>query len=356
VRSKGGLGALALVGLDASGTILAYGRTPDVELAGIDQTSVTITILVQRVGAIRRAMKLGRTTTARPMIVPYGPRFVIVADSTTGTLERIDLLTSSATSESLVLPAPLATIAAAGDSLLSINASGDGSILHPGDTQPSVATAPDGTTFADVAGAAVVVGEDESAYLVGGTRTAPSDVVMRLGTDGTIAAHRMSVARSGGVAAWWPGHGLFLVGGAKADGSAPPVELLATKASSGTALAFAADGTKGAIIASDGGDKMVRVSTSGVVDVFDLSCTSASCAPSVAGVKLSGDARADDAIEPRDRGGFVVARGGSISVLDAALSTVTPLGPVGDSIGVALVPTGVTAIVVAGDDVVRTVY
>jgi hypothetical protein len=358
VRSNGGIGALALVGLDGSGSILAYGRTPDVEFAGLDQDSVGITILVQRVGAVERAMQLQRVTTARPMVVPYGPRFVLVADSAKGTLERIDLLTSSAASESLVLPGPPVTIAAAGDALLSIDAAGNGSILHPGDTETSTATPPDGASFSDVAGAAVVVGDDESAYVVGGTRALPSDLVLRLGSDGTIAGFRMSVARSGGAAAWWPGHGLVLIGGAKVDSSAPPVELLAIKAPSGTPLAFPPDGTKGAIVTSDGGNKIVRVAASGVVDVFDLSfsCSAPPCAPTVQSAHLSGDARVDDVITARDRGGFVVVRGGSISLLDAALTTVTPLGPVGDSIGAALVPTGVTVVVDAGDAVVRTVY
>jgi hypothetical protein len=355
VRSNGGIGALALVGLDASGSIVAYGRTPDVELAGIDQASLTITILVHRVGAVRRAMKLQRTPTARPLVMPFGPRFVLVADSAKGTLERIDLLTSTAESESLVLAAP-ATLASAGDTLLSIDAAGNAVILHPGDDQPSPATAPDGTTFADVAGGAVIAGDDDSAYLVGGTRALPSDLVIRLASDGSIAARHMSVARSGGAAAWWPGHGLVLVGGAKVDSSAPPVELLAIGVATGTTLAFPSDGTKGAIVASDGGNKIVRVSAGGVVDVFDLSCSAPPCAPTVQSAKVPGDARVDDAITARDRGGFVVVRGGSISILDAALATITPLGPVGDSLGVALLPTGVTAIVAAGDDVVRTVY
>jgi hypothetical protein len=355
VRNNGGIGALALVGLDSSATILAYGRTPDVDLSGVDENTVQIDILVHRVGAIRRAMKLQRAPTARPLIVPYGPRFVLVADTATGNLERIDLLTTTASSESIVLSPPV-TMAAAGDTLLSINASGAASMLHPGDVQPSTPTPPDGASFADVAGAAVIDGDDESAYLVGGTRATPTDLVLRLSSDGTIAARRMSVARSGGAAAWVPGRGLFLVGGAKTDGSAPPVELLDPSASNATVLSYLPDGGKGAIVASDGATKVVRVATNGVVDVFDLSCATSPCSPTVESARIPGDARVDDAITHRDRGGFVVVRSGSISLLDGALSTVTTLGPVGDSIGVAAVPTGVTAVVVAGDDVVRTVY
>lgn len=358
VRSTGGVGALALVGLGSDGALLAYGRTPDVDLAGLDQTSVAVSILVQRVGSMRRAYELPSATTGRPTIVPYGARFVLVADASSGALVHVDLLAGTTKAEAISLPAPPATLATAGNSLLSLDASGNASLLHPGDTQPSTPTAPSGTSFADVAGGAFVVGEDEAAYLVGATRSSASeasDVVLRMATDGTFGARHWRKARSGASIAWIFGLGLVIMGGEAVGGPLPP-ELLSSGATDSQPLSqFPADATKGALLAYAGASKAARLLADGSIELFDLGCTSSICTPTKASVTVSGSARADDAFVALERGGFLVVRGGAASIVDASLSKVTALGDVGASIGVARLQNGSIAIVAATDAVVRVI-
>ena len=91
------------------------------------------------------------------------------------------------------------------------------------------------------------------------------------------------------------------------------------------------------------------------VETIDLACA-ASCAPIAAPVRLDAIvARADDAAVRLERGGWIVARGGRLVVVDGARAKATALGEaLPATTALFAMPTGVAAWIVAGDDVVRT--
>ena len=356
VRIDGGIGALALAGLGADGTLLTYGRTPSLDLAGVDQNAVAIGVLVARLGVPTRAVRMVHAPAGAPHIVSVGAQYAVVSGVVGRSLERFDLLTVGVAEEADLLAVAPVTIAAAGPALLALDAAGKATLLSAGNSTVALPSAPAGTAFTDVVGGAVVDGDDDAAYVVGATRTMASDVVLRLGSDGSLAARHLLRARAGAAASWVSGRGLAIVGGIANGDSAASVELLASGATSSAALPFAADTTIGAVLAPASGSLVVRVSPDGTVETFDLGCATA-CVPTLAAVKLPPiSARADDAMVPLARGGFVVARAGAVTYLDEKLETSTALADFATTpVALASLTTGVVALAVAGDDVLRVV-
>ena len=356
VRAAGGIGALALAGLAADGTVLTYGRTPPIELGGLDQTTISIGVLVARLGVATRAVRLVHAPVGAPRIVSVGAQFAVVAGADGRSLERFDLLSVGVAEETDLLAVAPVTIASAGPKLLALDAAGKATMLTAGSSDVTTPAPPAGISFLDVVGGAVIAGDDGAAYVVGATRATASDVVLRLGDDGSLAVRHLLRARAGAAATWVDGRGLVVVGGIATGDGAASVELLAPGATSSAALPFAADVTVGAVLAQAGGGRLVRVSPDGKVDAFDLGCATA-CTPTVAEAKLApATARADDAMVPLDRGGFVVARAGAITVLDAKLVTASPLADFAAApVALGPISIGAVALAVAGDDVLRVI-
>ena len=348
-----GIGSLVLAGIGADATTLTYGRTPLLALEGIDNNPISI--LVQRPATLTRAVKLV-SPVGTPRGAMLGARFLLVSDPTTKTLEKLDLLTLRAGEERDALDVAPQTLAVAGTSLLALDASGKASLYAAGSATVTHPAAPTGGSFSDVLGGGVVIAEDGAAYVVGAMRaSSPSDVVLRLGDDGALSFKKLLRARSGATAVWVKGRGLVVLGGTSVTPEASPgVELLASGQTTAIALAFPGDVTTKATAAAREAS-VVRIDEAGAVQTFDLSCTS-SCMPVLNGAKAEAvTARDDDAAVALDDA-ILAVRSGKLVRIDVTRGLALALADLGTApVSLTLLSTGVAAVIVSGDAVLRTV-
>jgi len=348
--AKSGIGSLALAGLGGEGALLSYGRTPSLELSGLSgQPTLRLAIFVQRTSSIVPAWKLaGKLTT--PRCATMGARYALIADGTTA--DVVDLLDVSVTREQAFVTAPV-SIATAGALVLTIDAEGKASLVNLSTGVRTTPTAPTGATFADVAFGATVIDESGGAWIVGPTRgNAPSDVAIRLGSDGALVARKLLRPRKSAAATWVNGRGLLVAYGDDMLG----VELLAPSATASTPLPYPVDARAGGVLVPLDGGKVLRVDADGAATALDLTCASG-CAPVAASFKDEPRAaRADDHASMLEGGGAIVVRGGRVLRLPPDASKLELLHDAGASpVCTTPLSTGIVAVAIGGDDVVRTI-
>jgi hypothetical protein len=117
---------------------------------------------------------------------------------------------------------------------------------------------PDGLeSWGYVAGGRTFGLPDDTAYIVGGTRTGQATVAVVFIDDGASLSHlSLTVARSGAAAVYVEGHGLVVVGGSP-EGTG--VEVLATGDDTFTALAYPSDPVTGAGLLIEDESHLLRV-------------------------------------------------------------------------------------------------
>ncbi|MGZ3420337.1 MAG: hypothetical protein ACXVEE_20850 [Polyangiales bacterium] len=347
--AKTGVGALVLAGVDGSGSTLVSGRTPPLDLSGLQsRLAVALTIMVQRSGTIARALNLD-AAPQKPLCAMVGTRYLLVADAASVDAHSVDLLSMTAAADKAAFATAPLTVAVAGSKALAIDAAGKATVVDLEAQTSSTPTPPSGAAFADVVGGQVVTGEDGAAFIVGATRaSAPTDVVLRLDADGTIAVRHLSKARTGAAATWATGRGLVVAYGTEAAS----IEILAPTATSAAALAFP-DHAGAGVIAPLDATHLVRVDETGAAWSIDLGCGMA-CAEVALPWK-------DAAITPRDGdvalalegSSVLLVRGGHVSLMKN--SATKPLFDSTSPICAQQLSTGAAAIAVGGDAVLRTV-
>lgn len=354
---KTGVGSLVLAGLDASGATVAYGRTPPLDLSALsDPPAISMAVLVQRTGTLSKVVALPSAPT-RPLCVTIGTRYFVVGDAATTNADVFDTLDATTAREAAFEAAP-ALLAAAGGALLTLDAAGKATLTDLDAATTSTPTAPVGTSFGEVAGAAVIADDAGGAYLVGPTRAdAPSSLVLHLAKDGTFTGSRLVLARTRAAAAFVPGRGLLVAYGEAAGGAAPGVDLVptgATSATSATTLAFAGDGKPGGVLAPLDATRVLRIDEAGVGTVLDLSCGS-DCRPGPTPIRDEPrTARADDRATLGENGALI-ARGGRLSLLSADGTKLTLLADVGAaSVCSAALSTGAIGVAIGGETTLRT--
>jgi len=156
----------------------------------------------------------------------------------------ISLLSSSTSADTQVL-----LIAGAGATMLDYST---------GSSTP--VTTPVGlSSFADVAGGAVISASSGRTFVVGAARrSAASTAVLEVDSDGTLGGFTLTTLRKGAATTWIDGVGLVVAGGnpsGDGDGGAtgPGVEVLRDGASTFTSLPFPADAVTGAGAVTGGG-------------------------------------------------------------------------------------------------------
>lgn len=348
--AKSGIGALVLAGLTDAGAVIEYGRTPSLELSGLSgRATIALSIWVQRTGTIADAFKLAGPVVA-PRCTTVGARYAVIADATTTTADVVDLLDLNARRQSAFGAKPQ-TLATAGGRTLSIDEAGAATLIN---LDAGTTSTPMGA-FAEVNGGAVIVDDKGGAWIVGATRkTSPTDTIMRLDPDGTIASRKLLKARSRAAAAWIAGRGLVVAYGSSPAMDEAGLELVAPDATASTPLAFPADHRPAGVIASLGSGKLLRIDEDGVATTLDLSCASA-CTPAPSTFKDDKrPARADDHVTPLEGSGALIVRGGHLLYLNGETLTVlhdagaSPVCSVGLS-------TGNAAVMIGGESVIRTV-
>jgi len=350
--AKSGIGSLVLAGIGTDGAVLAYGRTPTLELDGLSGVrTVNLSIFVQRTSSIVPSIKLPSAPTS-PRCTAIGTRYGIVTDGVGATADVLDLLDWTVMREDAFASAPV-SIATAGSLVLTIDKDGKATLIDVGGGTSRTPTPPEGVSFADVANGQTIRDESGAAWIVGPTRLdAVSDVAIRLGTDGAISARKLLRARKTAGATWVPGRGLVVAYGDDTLG----VELLAVDATASTPLPFPADARPAGVLATVDGSHVLRVDPDGAVTTLDLTCAK-DCMPAASTLKDEPRSpRADDHATPVEGGGAILVRGGRVLRLSRDAGALDLVHDAGASATCStLLPNGSVALAIAGDDVLRTI-
>jgi hypothetical protein len=262
-QNETAVAAIEVFGLDASGNTLIYGESVPVEYGALD--GATLPIFVQRVGENARLPNPLSDARQAPTLAFISDRFLIVAGGADPTLATTTIAYDFA--QFAMLPSPPTLPHAAmsmpmvgGTVALVIDGSGAAAYYDfAGNTSSQDLPAPSNAafTFADVAGGQTIYDTTDNSgtiYVVGATRTTgsptaavlqiqPNDTSNSAYPNGNMTWLTLSAARLGASAAWHDARGLVVGGGST---SAAGIEIVAAKASSGSALPYPPDPSSGA--------------------------------------------------------------------------------------------------------------
>ena len=343
--ARSGQGSLAVAGLSATGAVVAYGRTIPMDLGGLVDATSSLRVMAQPVGTAARILTLPHAVHA-PRCGLVGVRFLVIGDASSTALQVVDLLNWTSSDESSALPFAPETLATAGAYVLALSAKGEVALVDLEAGTTTTPAAPTGATFAEVVGGKVVVGDDGAAWIVGaGRASGATDLVLRLGTDGTLAARRLGTARTGAAVAWVPSRGVVVAYGTPVG----PLEVLSPTATVAAPLPFPAEAAVGGVLAPWDSARVLRVDDEGRGTFLDLGCGSG-CAPTVAFDAGKGVGAQALGLEG---GGVVALRAGTVQLLEGAAPR--SLGSAATAGCAVALPTGVVAIAIEGDAVLRTV-
>ena len=230
-----------VTGTDKDGLTRVRGASPPVQLGGLDGS--TLSIFVQRTGELARFPAPLSDGREAPLIAPLQGRYIFVAGGDT-TSQIYDLSVYSAVPTPPKLTRTPKSLAVAGTLALVVDDQG-ATWFDLSSSATSDAAAPQGGSFAEVAGGASVRASDGTIYVVGATRLTgdASARVLRVDPGGTLSFVTLSAPRLGAAAGWMPGRGLVVAGG---NASAPGAEIVGPGATSGIALPYPSDQVTGA--------------------------------------------------------------------------------------------------------------
>ncbi len=234
---------IEVTGTDSSNTVRARGRSPGLVIGTL--VSEVWPVFAQRLGEWARPPGqlshshvggLGAVIGERLLLLTGGQA---VGDDSDGAVAFYDLLALGGTTGGTLTRVPKSVVVASdGNAALFIDdteavwldfAAGDSTVVEP----------PSGLTgFDQVAGGKTVVGP-ESSYVVGATRAdPPSDRVLIVKADRSLASASLTALRHHAAATWVPDIGLAVAGGS--DGAAG-VEVLAAGATAASIRPFEPD-------------------------------------------------------------------------------------------------------------------
>jgi hypothetical protein len=240
------VGTIEVSGTGADGSQLVYGQSLPIAFGALD--GVTIPIFVQRTGELARMPRPLSDARPTPTLALFGGRFLFVGAGSDPALAQTTQLYDFAFLAPLTAPPALPrvprSVAFVGMVGWLIDDGGATEYDFSANTS-SEATAPAGGLYGDVAGGATVLASDGSQYVVGATRTtgAPTAKVLALDPTGQPSWRSLTAPRLGAAVTWVDGRGLVVAGG---SASAAGVEVLGIGATTGSALAYPADGSIGA--------------------------------------------------------------------------------------------------------------
>ena len=282
---SGGVTQYEARGLDDEGEVRVRGRSFLVNPSALRE--YTLPLFVGRVGEFSRPNPLVTPAGAYPNLAGLGGRYLLITgESLDGTLNigGFDFgWWSPATGERFECPdssCAVLSMAVVRESIALLVGEDWAFVRDFANQAAGTLELPPGLdSYSQIAGGATVQTPDGGAYIVGPTRTEPSQHVVQIAED--IAGHELLTERSEAAAAWVDDRGLLVWGGSEAG---PGGELLALSASESVALPFAADPTAGAAVVPIDGSLVLRVGGTGPDNnpaptvVLDLSCA-ADCVP-----------------------------------------------------------------------------
>lgn len=237
---------IRITGFDDAGDAVASGQTLPVELDEL--SGITLNLFIQRRGQFSRLPEAGITASdaAAPLLTTLFSRYIMITDSTGTDAARQTQLYDTLTWQTMAAPPALPF---APESLVYVNAwTGSDASVEAGvtgiaalldinaktaqwldltDTTADAAvyidaSAPQGGTFAEVAGGATVYNTTTGdTYVVGPTRPkGATNAILRISATGVMSILNLSAPRAGAAATYLPGEGLMVFGGSPETGDA----------------------------------------------------------------------------------------------------------------------------------------
>ncbi len=241
--------AFELTGFDANEQPVLHGRSVTYAITTFANSGPVV--FAARTGGVSRAPGNLLFEYRHPLVEVVGHAFLLVAggDSSSATNNPFDIYDASvwgvAPEQTWLTSAPKSW-AVAGPNLLAVNDDGATSTDLTAGTV-TTETPPSGFAFADIVGGKTFVAGDDTRYIVGATRTLGSATasVLRVATDGTLSAMKLSAPRLGAAAGIVNGQ-LVVAGGSE---SAAGVETLNAAGTAFVPLAYPPDPLQGAALA-----------------------------------------------------------------------------------------------------------
>jgi hypothetical protein len=274
-----------LTGVGADGTTIARGRSVDFVVGSV--LSGKVPLFMQRLGSFSRPPGAMPSAHVRGYAAVFRERYLLLtggdsaADAKGAANPAVgdfyDLLALGGAQGGL-FSRSAGLVVARGNSVLVADANG-GTWTDLSTAGSADVTPPDGLAFADVIGGTAFETSTGDTWIVGATRqSAPSAAILVVGSDSTLTARTLTVARQGAAAAWIAGVGLVVAGG---SATTKGIEIV-PQTGSASVLPYPADDTTGAALVTLPSDQAMLVggTTGGLAAptrVVDLRCA-ADCA------------------------------------------------------------------------------
>ena len=278
---------------DAQNNPVMHGVSSGVSLQGFDEAALFV--FLGRSGFSRPVGAL-QYEHHHPQLTVWPNAYLLISGGDTAGSDPTQLDVLDIAVSSLVADAPAFPQAANGSAAVGTQ------VLLVGDTMSvwfdlvyttsSPATPPPGLAFSEVSGGQTLQGPDGTQYLVGATRASgtPTDKVLQVNPDGTLATLVLSEPRLGAAAAMVEGN-LVVVGGSASGAGG---EQLAAGTTSFAPLSLPADETEGAGLAELTPTSLIIAgghdATTGAASAtrsIDLSCTDTCTATEIADLDLT---------------------------------------------------------------------
>lgn len=272
--AKTDVGTVDVRGEDSTGRTVVSGSSMPMAFAALENT--TLPVFVQRKDTLARLPAPFAEAPPSGIVALVGSRYVIGIEGKRTAL--YDLATLLPVKNPPTLPTAPKSLVVVDSRMLSVTDEASIAIVYDVSSgQTSSISAPDGSSFADVAGGATVYTAEGRSYVIGGTRTsAASSSVLALALDGTPSTVKLTSPRKGAAAAYVKGRGVVVIGG---SATAAGAEILTSDGKS-SPLPFPADAAED--IAARAIDETHVLVVGGAVPfrVYDIGCGSA-CSPTV---------------------------------------------------------------------------
>lgn len=259
--------SVAATGFDGAGTARVWGQTPFFQWGAL--RSEALPLFLQRTGEMARMPTPPQEALGSPPVTTWAGRYLIAAGERRVFLYDLAFFRWTR----IDVPRTARSLVANGGRLLLIDEAGATNVAVDG-TDATDVRAPEGGSFAEVAGGDVLSGTDGTQWIVGATRltNGPTSRILRVDAEGRLSFVNLNAARLGAAAVWVVGRGLVVVGG---NATAPGAEIVAPGATMATSLPFPPRDAPGAGAAAVEGTRIVIAGGELQPRVIDLACVNA---------------------------------------------------------------------------------
>lgn len=286
-EAQTGIGSLVLVGYGPNQNLLAYGRSPMVDLTGLSNPTLGFKIFVPRIDTLTPAVRLTHSMQ-QPMVHNLGAQYTFFVDRTSTSIQVLDTRTWQVHEETSALPTTPMMVAIAGNYVLSIDSNAKAALINMSSSEIQTPTLPNGS-FSEILEGDVVTSGSGAAFLIGATRTSShSNLIVRLDPNGTLSTRRLNRPRRGAAAAWVSGRGVAILSGISIpEQTQIPVEFVSDdKNSSSTTISnLTTDAIEQSAAIALNEHTLLETKSDGTLQTLDLTCLS-SCVPTTLPIQI----------------------------------------------------------------------